>query len=263
MRVLVVEGSVSQADVIAKGLRLQGIAVDVAYDGDDAARKLALTDYHVVVLERSVPGRAGDDLCQQITTGESRAMVLMLSGAASPEERISGLELGADDYVGKPFHLRELVLRVQALARRQPEACPQVLRRADIELLPLQRTARRGQRVLDLTAKEFGVLEALMRTGTVLSSEDLLEQVWDEHANPFTDVVRPVICRLRHKLGTPPVIETVPRAGYRLSNGTIDEPEPDPPSKTALERTVCVDARSACSCSGRLLTIGGGWHRTA
>ncbi len=227
MRVLVVEDSVSLADAIAMCLRQHGTAVDVAYGGDEAALKLALADYHVVVLDRFLPGLSGDELCQQIIKGESRAMVLMLSGAASPEDRVSGLEAGADDYLGKPFHFRELVLRVRALARRQPEVRPHVLRAADVELVPLRRTARRGRRPLDLTTKEFGVLEALMRTRTVLSSEDLLEQVWDEHANPFTEVVRPVICRLRQKLGAPPVIETVSSVGYRLVEVAIDESEPD------------------------------------
>ena len=218
MRVLVVEGSVPLADVMARGLRRHGMAVDVAYDGDAAARKLALANYHVVVLDRVLPGLPGEELCRQIAAEERGAMVLMVSDAVSPEDRVSGLELGADDYLDKPFHLRELVLRVRALGRRQPEARPRVLRRADIELVPVEHTARRGRRSLDLTAKEFGVLDALMRTRAVVSSEALLEQVWDEHANPFTDVVRNVVCRLRQKLGTPPVIETVPGVGYRMKD---------------------------------------------
>jgi DNA-binding response OmpR family regulator len=223
MRVLVVEDSISLADVVADGLRSHGMAVDVAYDGSEAAMKLALTNYQVVILDRTLPGLTGDELCRRIAEGDSRAMVLMLSGAVAPADRVSGLELGADDYLGKPFHFRELLLRVRALARRQPGIRGRVLRQADIELDPLRHTARREGRLLDLSAKEFGVLEALMRTNTVLSAEDLLEQVWDEHADPFTNTVLVTISRLRHKLGRPAVIETIPGVGYRLSGTPIDE----------------------------------------
>ena len=224
MRVLVVEDSTSLADVVADGLRSQGMAVDVAYGGIVAASKLALTDYHVVVLDRSLPGLAGDELCRQIAKGESRAMVLMLSGAVTPADRVSGLELGADDYLAKPFHFRELVLRVRALARRQPEVRGHLLRRARIELDPVGHTVCREGRSLDLSAKEFAVLEALMRTRAVLSAEDLLEQVWDEHADPFTNTVLVTISRLRHKLGPRSTIETVPGVGYRLSDAPIERP---------------------------------------
>ncbi|MGA2528073.1 MAG: response regulator transcription factor [Acidimicrobiales bacterium] len=217
MRVLVVEDSISLADVVADGLRAQGMAVDVAYDGIAAALKLALTKYQVVVLDRSLPGLAGDQLCKQIAKGDSRAMVLMLSGAVTPDDRVSGLELGADDYLGKPFHFRELLLRVRALARRQPEVRGHVLRRVDIELDPLRHEACRGGRLLKLSAKEFALLEALMGTRAVLRGEDLLEQIWDEHADPFTKTVLVTISRLRHKLGPPPVVETIPGVGYRLS----------------------------------------------
>ncbi|MCU1493435.1 MAG: transcriptional regulator [Acidimicrobiaceae bacterium] len=221
---LVVEDSISLADVVADGLRSQGMAVDVAYDGTEAALKLQLTNYHVVVLDRSLPGLGGDELCRQIAKGESRAMVLMLSGAVTPDDRVSGLELGADDYLGKPFHFRELVLRVRALARRQPGVLGHVLRRASIELDQVGHTAQRKGRSLDLSAKEFAVLETLMRTQAVLSAEDLLEQVWDEHADPFTNTVLVTISRLRHKLGPPSIIETVPGVGYRLSDAPIDNP---------------------------------------
>jgi DNA-binding response OmpR family regulator len=221
MRVLVVEDSVALADVVADGLRSEGMAVDVAYDGADAASKLAMTNYHVVVLDRTLPGLAGDELCRQITRAESRAMVLMLSGAVTADDRVSGLKLGADDYLGKPFHFSELLLRVRALARCRPEVRGQPLRRVDIELDSLRHTARREGRLLHLSAREFSVLEALMRTGAVLSTSDLLEQVWDKHANPFTKAVLVTISRLRHKLGAPSVIETIPGAGYRLSGESV------------------------------------------
>jgi DNA-binding response OmpR family regulator len=225
MRVLVVEDSISLADVVADGLRSQGMAVDVAYDGNEASLKLALTNYHVVVLDRTLPGFAGDDLCREIANGKSQAMILMLSGAVTPEDRVSGLELGADDYLGKPFHFGELVLRVRALSNRRPEVRSQVLRRAGLELDASHHTASREGRLLELSAKEFALLEALMRARTVLSAEDLLEQVWDEHANPFTNAVFVAISRLRHKLGPPPVIETVPGGGYLLSD-TPMQPRP-------------------------------------
>lgn len=219
MRVLVVGDSVAFADVLADGLRSQGMAVDVAYTGEEAASKLDLNRYHVVVLDRSLPGLAGDELCEQMVNREDRAMVLMLSGAVTPEDRVAGLELGADDYLGKPFHFRELVLRVLALARRQAAwaSGASVVRWADIELDPARHAVRRDGRPLDLSTKEFAVLEALMRASRVLSVEDLLEQVWDEHADPFTNTVLVTLSRLRRKLGRPSVIETVPRVGYRLS----------------------------------------------
>ena len=151
-------------------------------------------------------------------------MVLMLSGAVTPDDRVSGLELGADDYLGKPFHLRELVLRVRALARRQPEVCCHVFRRASIKLDPLRHTACREGQPLDLSAKEFAVPETLLRTRAVLSAEDLLEQVWDEHADPFANTVLVTISRLRRKLGPPSIIETIPGVGYRLADALIDNP---------------------------------------
>lgn len=226
MRVLVVEDSIPLAEVVADGLRSQGMAVDVAYDGVEAVAKLALTNYQVVVLERTLPGLAGDELCQRITKAESRAMVLMLSGAVTPGDRVAGLELGADDYLGTPVHFSELVLRIRALARCQPAIRAPILRRADIELDPLRHTAYRKGRLLHLSAREFSVLEALMRTTAVISATDLLEQVWDKHADPRTNTVLVTISRLRHKLGTPPAIETIPGAGYRLSRrSTADDPQ--------------------------------------
>lgn len=217
MRVLVVEDSPSLADVIAEGLRDQGMAVDVALDGYEAAAKLDLAQYQVVVLDRDLPGLHGDTLCRMIAERDRAAMVLMLTAAGTPGDRVTGLGLGADDYLAKPFHFPELVLRIRALARRQPAARARVLRSGDVELDAVQHVARRGGEVLVLSAKEFGVLEALLRAAPgVLSAEKLLEQVWDEHADPFTNAVHMTISRLRRKLGEPGVIDTVTNAGYRI-----------------------------------------------
>ena len=217
MRVLVVEDSRALADVVLEGLRDEGMAVDVAYDGLQAAARLDLNRYDVVVLDRDLPGLHGDALCRMIAERDSPAMVLMLTASGSPAQRVSGLSLGADDYLSKPFHFPELVLRVRALARRQPTARARILRAADIELDPLKHTANRDGRRLDLSAKEYGVLEALMRANAVLSAEDLLEQVWDENADPFTKTVHVTISRLRRKLGEPPAIETITHVGYRIT----------------------------------------------
>jgi DNA-binding response OmpR family regulator len=217
VRVLVVEDVRSLADDIAEGLRDHGFAVDVAYDGLDAAAKIDANGYQVVVLDRDLPGLHGDTLCRMITEADQGVMVLMLTAASSLDERISGLGIGADDYLAKPFHFTELVLRIQALARRQPVAPSRILRAAGVELDPRRRTASRDGRPLDLSAKEFAVLEALLRTAPAfLSAEDLLEQAWDEHADPFTNTVFVTISRLRRKLGNPPVIETQPGVGYHI-----------------------------------------------
>jgi DNA-binding response OmpR family regulator len=219
MRVLVVEDARTLADVLVEGLRDQGMAVDVARDGLDAAAKLDVNAYDVVVLDRDLPGIHGDALCQMITERDDRVMVLMLTAAGSPGDRVSGLGLGADDYLGKPFHFPELVLRIRALARRQPSARARVLRAAGIELDPLRRMVTRDGRQLDLSVKEFGVLEALLRARPgFLSAEDLLEQVWDEHADPFTNTVTVTVGRLRRKLGDPPVVTTTPNVGYRIAD---------------------------------------------
>jgi DNA-binding response OmpR family regulator len=218
MRVLVVEDVRSLADDIAEGLRYHGIAADVAYDGLDAAAKLDATAYPVVILDRDLPGIHGDALCQIITRADKLTMILMLTAAGSPEDRVSGLDLGADDYLAKPFHFPELVLRIRALARRQPAAQPRILRAADMELDPQRHAASRNGHPLELSVKEFGVLEALMRAAPAfLSAEDLLEQVWDEHADPFTNAVFIAVSRLRRKLGDPAVIETRPGVGYRIA----------------------------------------------
>ncbi|WP_433373200.1 response regulator transcription factor [Streptosporangium sp. CA-115845] len=218
MRVLVVEDARSLAAVLAEGLRDQGMAVDVAHDGLEAAAKLDLNAYDVVVLDRDLPGIHGDTLCQMITERDDRVMVLMLTAAGSPGDRVSGLTLGADDYLAKPFHFPELVVRIRSLTRRQPFARARTLRAAGIELDPLRRTATRDGRQLDLSVKEFALLEALLRAAPAfLSAEDLLEQVWDEHADPFTNTVTVTIGRLRRKLGSPPVITTTPGVGYRIT----------------------------------------------
>ena len=218
MRVLVVEDVARLANDIAEGLRDQAMAVDVAYDGHEAAAKSGLNRYDVVVLDRDLPGLHGDTLCRIITEGADPPMVLMLTAAASPGERVAGLSLGADDYLAKPFHFPELVLRVRSLARRRPTAHPRILRIGDLELDPARRLVTRSGEQRDLSATEFAVLEALMRAAPApLSAEDLLQQVWDEHADPFTKTVQVTLGRLRRKLGRPDVIQTVRRVGYRVA----------------------------------------------
>jgi DNA-binding response OmpR family regulator len=219
MRVLVVEDAQPLADIVAAGLRDQGMATDIARDGLEAAAKLAISAYDVVVLDRDLPGIGGDALCQMITERDQRAMVLMLTAAGTPDDKVSGLSLGADDYLSKPFHFPELVLRIRALARRQPAARARILRQAGIELDPATRTATRGGRSLDLSVKEFAVLEALLHASPAfLSAEDLLEKAWDENADPFTHTVVVTIGRLRRRLGDPPIITTIPGAGYRITD---------------------------------------------
>jgi DNA-binding response OmpR family regulator len=228
VRVLVVEDAKHLADVIVEGLRDQGMAVDVAYDGDAAATKLAINTYNVVVLDRDLPGVHGDTLCRMIVESDNRATVLMLTAAGAPGDRVDGLGLGADDYLGKPFHFPELVLRIRALARRQPDVRARLYRGAGIELDALAHIATRDGELLDLSVKEFGVLEALLRAGRPVSAEELLEQVWDEYADPFTNTVVVTISRLRRKLGEPPAIETLPSVGYQILGATTlrpDEPE--------------------------------------
>jgi DNA-binding response OmpR family regulator len=218
MRVLVVEDDHALAEVVAEGLRDQGMAVDLAHDGLTAVAKVELTPYDIMVLDRDLPGLHGDALCQLITDRTARPMVLMLTAASAPGDRVSGLTLGADDYLAKPFHFPELVLRIHALARRRPDARPRMLRAAGIELDPVRRTAVRDGRPLDLSVKEFAVLAALLRTSPgYLSAETLLDQVWDENADRFTNTVAVTIGRLRRKLGDPPVIATTPGVGYRIA----------------------------------------------
>lgn len=217
-----VEDARSLAEVVAEGPRDQGMAVDVAHDGLEAAAKLDVNAYDVVVLDRDLPGIHGDTLCQMITGRESRVMVLMLTASGSPGDRVSGLTLGADDYLAKPFHFPELVLRIRALARRRPAVRSRTLSAAGIDLDPVRRTAGREGRRLDLSVKEFAVLEALLEASPAfLSAEDLLEQVWDEHADPFTNTVTVTVSRLRRKLGDTPVIATTPGVGYRIVDPAV------------------------------------------
>jgi len=218
VRVLVVEDCGPLADLVVEGLSDQGIGADVAYDGAEAVSKLGANGYDVVVLDRNLPGVHGDAVCQMISGASERAMVLMLTAAESPGDRVKGLSLGADDYLTKPFHFPELVLRIRALARRRGCARPAVLRVAGMELDSLCRTVRRNGRLVHLSLKEFAVLEALLSAfPAYLSAEQLLEKVWDETADPFTKTVTVTVGRLRHKLAAPPVIETTPRVGYRVA----------------------------------------------
>ena len=217
MRVLLVEDDAPLADAIARGLRRATFAVDVAPDGETALEKAAVVDYDLVVLDRNLPGLHGDAVCEQLTEDGSSARILMLTASAQIDQRVEGLLIGADDYLPKPFAMAELVARLRALARRVPRALPAVLRWNDVWLDPARRTAGRDDRPLQLTNREFAVLETLMiAEGAVVSAEELMERVWDERLDPFSNAVRVTILTLRRKLGEPPVIVTVPTKGYRL-----------------------------------------------
>ena len=220
MRVLVVEDARRLADAIARGLRAEGMAVDVAYDGVEGHQKSMLTRYDVVVLDRDLPEMHGDDVLSEIVAASDTTRVLMLTASAGVEDRVDGLSLGADDYLTKPFAFPELVARIRALGRRSSPAVPPVLRAGDLELDPGKRTVLRSGRALELTRKEFGVLEVLLAAGgSVVPSEELLERVWDENADPFTTTVRVTMMTLRRKLGEPGIIETVVGSGYRVGAG--------------------------------------------
>jgi DNA-binding response OmpR family regulator len=217
MRVLVVEDEVPLADALARGLRREGIAVDTATDGDLALEKVAITPYDVVVLDRDLPRVHGDAVCQTLRAGGSTARILMLTASGTIEDRVAGLNLGADDYLPKPFAFVELLARIRALGRRRPVAPDLVLERAGVRVDPARHDVSRGGAPIVLTPKELAVLEALLvADGAVVSPEALLDQVWDEHVDPFTNVVRVTIMTLRKKLGAPPLIETVVGAGYRI-----------------------------------------------
>ncbi len=219
MRVLVAEDFEVLATAIGRGLRREGMAVDVALDGDEALERLAVARYDVVVLDRDLPGTHGDEVCRQIVAGGSGGRVLMLTAASTVADRVDGLGIGADDYLPKPFDFAELVARVRALARRSAPAVPPVLAAGDITLDPARRVAVRGGRRLDLSPKEFAVLECLLAAGgRAVPAEELLERVWDEMANPFTTAVKTTIRRLRAKLGDPPVVSTVREGGYRIGD---------------------------------------------
>lgn len=221
MRVLVVEDEEPLAAAVARGLRREGMAVDIALDGDDGHEKAMITRYDVVVLDRDLPGMHGDELCTEIVNSGELTRVLMLTASGTVADRVDGLSLGADDYLAKPFAFPELIARVRALGRRSTPAKPPMLTAGDVELDPAKRTVTRGGADVDLTRKEFGVLEVLLGAqGGVVSSEELLERVWDENADPFTTTVRVTVMTLRKKLGEPPVIDTVVGSGYRVPGGT-------------------------------------------
>jgi DNA-binding response OmpR family regulator len=217
MRVLVTEDDEILARTVAAGLRREGMAVDVALDGEAAVEHLAVNRYDVVVLDRDLPGLHGDDVCRALVADRSESRVLMLTAARSVRDRVEGLGLGADDYLPKPFDFAELVARIRALGRRAAAALPPTLQHGDLSLDPARRVAVRAGRRLPLTTKELAVLECLLAAdGRPVPAEELLERAWDEAADPFTSTVKTTIRRLRAKLGDPPVIETVRESGYRI-----------------------------------------------
>ncbi|HVF15119.1 MAG TPA: response regulator transcription factor [Acidimicrobiales bacterium] len=219
MRVLVVEDEAVLAGAIARGLRREAMAVDIAPDGDTALQRIAVNRYDVVVLDRDLPGVHGDDVCRTLTAARDPAAprILMLTASGGIDERVDGLTLGADDYLPKPFAFAELVARIRALGRRSRPAVPPVLERQGVTVDSARRVASRNGLFLRLTTKELAVLEVLLAAdGAVVSAEELLERAWDEHADPFTNAVRVTMVKLRRKLGNPPLVETVAGAGYRI-----------------------------------------------
>jgi DNA-binding response OmpR family regulator len=217
MRVLVAEDVEDLAMAVAAGLRREGMAVDVVLDGTTALEYLAVTRYDVVVLDRDLPGTHGDEVCRRLAAQQSASRVLMLTAASTVRERVDGLGLGADDYLPKPFDFAELLARIRALGRRPASMLPPILEHGDLTLDPSRRVAFRGGRRLELSPKEFGLLEFLLTAaGRVVSAEELLERVWDEAADPFTTAVKQTMRRLRVKLGDPPIIHTVREGGYQI-----------------------------------------------
>jgi two-component system, OmpR family, response regulator VanR len=218
MRVLIAEDERRLADAIARGLRREGMAVDLAATGSDALLKARVVRYDVLVLDRDLPETHGDEVCQVVRGENPDTGILMLTAAGAVEDLVQGLSLGADDYLAKPFRFAELVARIRALARRSSPRPPPVLRHGELELDSAARRLTRGGLPIELARKEFGVLEALMAAqGATLSAEELLERVWDDQTDPFTNVVRMTIMTLRRKLGEPPVVETVIGVGYRMA----------------------------------------------
>ncbi len=217
VRVLLADDERLLADTVADGLRKLAMAVDVCYDGEAAIERLSVHRYDVAVLDRDMPRRTGDDVCRWMIDSRLGTRVLILTAAAGIRDRVDGLGFGADDYLTKPFAFAELAARIQALARRPPAGFAPVLDAYGVVLdIPRHRAFRDG-RLLDLTPKEFAVLTVLMHApDQVISSEQLLEQAWDEHADPFTNAVRVAVMTLRRKLGDPPIVHTVPRVGYRF-----------------------------------------------
>jgi len=217
MRVLLVEDHAKLAMTVATGLRREGFAVDIAFDGRDALDHVAANSYDIVVLDRDLPKVHGDDVLRELVAEGHESAVLMLTAARTLDDLVDGLSLGADDYLAKPFKFAELVARIRALARRPRRVLSPKLIRGDLELDSAGKTVTRAGRRLELSPKEFGVLEHLLRAGgAVVSAEELLERVWDEAADPFTNTVKVTVSRLRAKLGEPPIVETVPQAGYRI-----------------------------------------------
>jgi len=218
VRVLIAEDERRLADAIARGLRREGMAVDLAPDGSDALIKARVVRYDVLVLDRDLPGVHGDDVCRAIRSERPETGIIMLTAAAELEDLVEGLSIGADDYLPKPFRFAELVARIRALGRRSTPSRPPLLTHVDLELDPARRSVSRGGQPIELARKELAVLETLMSAeGATVSAEELLERVWDEHTDPFTNVVRMTIMTLRRKLGEPPVIETVIGVGYRMA----------------------------------------------
>ncbi|HWF53565.1 MAG TPA: response regulator transcription factor [Solirubrobacteraceae bacterium] len=218
MRVLIAEDEQRLADAIARGLRREGMAVDLAPDGTDALMKARVVRYDVLVLDRDLPGLHGDEVCAAVRGERPETGILMLTAAGTLEDVVEGLSLGADDYLPKPFRFAELVARIRALGRRATPSRPPVLTHGDLELDPARRALQRGGRDVELARKEFAVLETLMAAeGATVSAEELLERVWDEQTDPFTNVVRMTIMTLRRKLGEPTVVETVIGVGYRMA----------------------------------------------
>ena len=217
MRVLVVEDEPYLAEAIRDGLRLEAIAADLAGDGDTALEMLALNSYDLAVLDRDIPGPSGDEVARRIVAAGTGMPILMLTAADRLDDKASGFELGADDYLTKPFELQELVLRLRALDRRRGHHRPPVYEMAGLRLDPFRREVHRDGRYVALTRKQFAVLEVLMGAGGgVVSAEDLLERAWDENADPFTNAVRITVSALRKRLGSPWLIATVPGVGYRI-----------------------------------------------
>lgn len=221
MRVLVVEDHARLAATVATVLRREGMAVDLAYDGQEALQRAGVIDYDVIVLDRDLPTVHGDDVCRSLVARGSPSAVLMLTAAGTLEDRVEGLGIGADDYLAKPFHLVELVARIRALARRARPGLPPTLVHDDLELDTARRRVTRGGQPVALSPKEFAVLELLLGAqGAVVSTEHILERAWDDATDPFTNAVRMTVSRLRAKLGDPPVVQTVAPIGYRIGDGT-------------------------------------------
>jgi DNA-binding response OmpR family regulator len=217
VRILVIEDDCELADAVGVGLRRADMAVDVVNDGPSGLERALETDYDVIVLDRDLPGMHGDEICRQMIQAQCRARVLMLTAAVTMDDQVDGLQLGADDYLPKPFDFPVLVARIGALFRRAQPAVPPSLCYRDVELEAGNHRVRRAGQLVDLSPKEFGVLEILLASvGRTISAEELLERVWDQTADPFTNAVKVTMSRLRSKLGDPPIIETVPRTGYRI-----------------------------------------------